>query len=486
MEENPNLSVEEELEDERAETRGGESRTAQQDDLLLEKLAQIFSQLATGEKINHRLAKLACEHNPIDLAYAAERLPYAQRSIIFHNLQGPEERSIFLMNVETATRRCIFIELSDQEIAELVELTPTDEALWVVEDLSPPRFIKVLALLPEAKADAIRDLQQYEPNTAGRLMSNEFFAFSMETTLGEAAVYIRDHPGIDLLRRIFVYDEDRELQGFVPLRNLVINRPSLPLKQVMRPLHHMVHPEADRDEVVEIFERYRSAELPVVDGKNRLLGVISYEDVVEILEDIADETIAHISGTGHEVSTFDPLWKNMVSRAPWLLVTLAAGIVNANNISSFDISHHIINFVPLVNGMSGNIGLQCSTVLVRGMATGVISSSSLLRAVFKELSTGVLTGASFGIFGGLFIYFLQTVGLYHSELLPSQLAMIVTSGLTGSCVIASFLGVVSPVWFDRIGIDPAIASGPIVTAVNDVLSTLMYFVIAKLMMTLIL
>jgi magnesium transporter len=289
------------------------------------------------------------------------------------------------------------------------------------------------------------------------------------------------------MRSIFVLDDDEELIGCVPSRNLVINPSHLPLKQVMRPVLHKVRPEASCEEVVELVERYKVPTLPVVGEDDTLLGVISYEDVVEVMEDIQAGTIASIGGTIEDVSEYEPIAKRFFYRAPWLIVTLFAGLVTATGLAYFQKSpwYAIVPFfVPLITGMSGNVGIQCSTIFVRGIATGEVSRGSKREMVLRELSIGATIGVVFGVLCGVVVYLLNKTGVHHIGDNPFIVGMTVSAGVFGACMTATCLGTLSPLFFTRIGIDPAVASGPIVTAFNDVSATFMYFLVAKVVFSL--
>jgi len=459
-----------------------ESKTSHLDDLLCEKLEKAFHKQTSGV-ILHDIAKIASEHSPIDLAYAASRLPPNIRPVLFENLNDLGAKIDFLINTDSSTRGAVLRELSDRDTKKIIEKMPPDEAVAVLEDLSERRFRRVLELLDSKKAARIREIKKHQRNTAGRLMTNEFFAFTMDVTIGEAAAYIRDNPGIDLTRRIFILSPSGELQGFVPARNLIVNPPHIPLRQVVRPILHKVSVETSREEVAEIVERYKTPALPVVDHENFLVGVITYEDVLEAVEDMADETIARIAGTAEKLSEHEPLIRRFFSRAPWLFVTLLAGLINVAVISSFQrheggILTFALFFVPLIAGMSGNIGIQCSTVLVRSMAIGMVSMGTKREAVLKELLIGGCTGCFFGVLCGVLVGLLQMLGATEAAVSPVILGLIVGMGLMGACLAGTVLGVSSPMFFARIGVDPAIASGPIITAFNDILSMTIYFLIA--------
>lgn len=250
----------------------------------------------------------------------------------------------------------------------------------------------------------------------------------------------------------------------------------------MRPILHKVTADASRDEVIDIVSRYEIPALPVVNKNNQLAGVITYEDVVEAMEDIADETIATIAGTAEDVGEHEPVLKRFMWRAPWLLVTLGAGLVTSTALSYFNdrIWFAIVPFfVPLINMMSGNVGLQCSTILVRGMSTGELSPGSRREAIMKELGIGLLIGTVFGIICGTIVYTLSILGLHHEDKSPLAVGATVSFGLLGACMTATTLGTFSPFIFMRLRIDPAVAAGPIVTAFNDVLSTFVFFIVAR-------
>lgn len=459
-----------------------ESRTSHLDDELSERLEEALHKTTFNIHV-HDVAKIASEYNPIDLAYAASRLPPSARPVLYENLPNLEAKVSFMINTDSPTRWAVFRAIEDEEVKKLIEKMPSDEAVWVLDDIPDRRYRRVLDLIESKKASQIKELQKHSRNSAGGLMTNEFFAFPMETTIAEAAAFIRDNPGIDMTRRIFVIDHQGELQGFVPARNLIVNPTHLPLRQVMRQVEHKVSPDATREEVVDLVERYKIPALPVVNEMNLLVGVITYEDVVEAIEDIADETIALMAGTAEDVSEYDHVFKRFLSRAPWLLVTLFAGLISAAVMSYFmgiepKLLALIVFFIPLINGMSGNVGVQCSTVLVRSMAIGVLSVGKRGEAVIKELSIGLLTGVIFGCLCGIIVYLLSVLSIGEFSGHPSQLGVTVAAGVLGASLTATTLGVSSPFFFAHIGVDPALASGPIVTAFNDIMSLVMFFVIS--------
>ena len=471
-----------EIEEEAASTNPMESKTRKLDDILSNKLERAFHK-QTSKFVPHDLAKIACEHSPIDLAYAASRLPPNVRPVLYENLNNLDDKIAFMINTDSNTRSAVFRHITDGDIQGLVESMAPDDAVATLEDLSDRRFRRVVDGLNSSKGKRIREIKKHPKNTAGRLMTNEFFAFPMDTTIGQVAHRIHDNPGIDLTREVFVVNKEGELQGFVPSRILIINPPALPLRQVMRSVLHKVSPDASREEVVDIVERYKIPALPVTDAQDKLLGVITYEDVMEVVQDIADETIGQMGGTGEKVRENESRLKKLLARIPWLIVTLLAGLVNVGLMSSLQsyeagILTFALFFVPLITGMSGNIGIQCSTVLVRSMAIGGLTIGRRKEAIIKEITIGLLMGLIFGVLCSLIVWSLDFAGLTNHEMHPGYIGLIVGTGLLGACFAGTLLGIFSPLFFARVGIDPAIASGPIVTAFNDFLSMSIYFLIA--------
>lgn len=456
------------------------SRISHLDDILLEKLEAVFNE-QTSEVRTHDLAKIASEHDPVDLAFAASSLPHHARYVLYDNLPSLEAQIRFMINTDDASRYAVFRHLPDAAVRVLLERMPPDEAVDMLESFSPRRLVRVFELLDPKVAQQIYKLQRHGEQTAGRLMTNELFAFPMHATIGQVAACIRENPGVELTRWIFVVKENRELIGFVPSRNLIINSLRLPLKQVMQPVQHTVTVDATREEVIDLVERYKIPALPVINNQGQLEGVITYEDVVEAMEDVADQTLARIAGTSEEIGENEPTYRRMLSRAPWLMVSTCSGLIAATSLLHFEGAPWYIfvpAFVPLVTGMSGAVAIQCSTVLVRSMATGELSEGTKGDAIAREALLGAALGLFFGFGCGMVVYVMNMLGLHEVGNSPVVAGLIVSSGVFAAVLTSTTLGVSSPFLFARLGIDPAVAAGPIVTALNDVLSMLMYCAVA--------
>jgi magnesium transporter len=287
-----------------------------------------------------------------------------------------------------------------------------DESTWTIEDSPERRFRRLKDLIDAKKAIRNKELSSHDKKSASRLMTSDFFAFPLDMTIREATRCIRDNPNIDFLKGIFILNAAGHLQGYVPARSMMIYPGTTELHQIMRPVLHKVIAEASREEVIDLVERYKIFFLPVIDTDQTLLGVIAYADIVEALEELTDETFAHMAGTNENFTTQDSVFQRFSSRAPWLIVTIFAGLINVAVMASFQkheegILRFAICFVPLITGLSGNIGLQCSTVLIRIMALGGLTIATRRETISKELLSGFFTGTFFGITCGALVYFID-------------------------------------------------------------------------------
>jgi len=460
----------------------------QLDTLLQEKLDQAFHQ-PNSKLISEEISKIAYQYSPIDLAHAVTLLPSHIRPIVYDNLIDLESQAIFIVHTDDATRMTILRHLKNKDIKILINEMAWDDVVLVLNSLSERRFKKILTLLEASQVARILKIKHYQNNTAGQLMTTDFFACSEELVIESVADLIKDTPETQFIKEIFVVTSGGILQGYVPLRHLIIHPPTLLLKEIMLPVAYKISPTASQEEVVDIAERYKLSSIPVVERDDLLIGVITHEDIIEAIGDITGETIAQMAGTEEHARGDRPTWKRLLSRIPWLMMTLFAGLINVGLISSFQeyegkVLAFAIFFVPLITGLSGNVGIQCSTVLVRSMATGSLGRTS--AAILKEIIIGISIGFFFGILSSLFIGKWDLFDVSNREVSSHIVGLIVGTGLSGACLMSTLLGTFFPFFFSKIGVDPAIASGPIVTAINDFVSIFIYFLIAIILKALLL
>jgi magnesium transporter len=270
-----------------------------------------------------------------------------------------------------------------------------------------------------------------------------------------------------------VVDEYDKLVGVSSLRQLVVVPPETPLKEFMATDVFSVQTDMDQEEVAKIVARYDILAVPVVDGTNRLVGIVTVDDVIDILRKEATEDILKMAGAGEEFVETKSILKSTRIRLPWLFASCMGGIVAFFIIGKFESSllkfAYLAAFIPVIMGMGGNIGTQSSTIVVRGLATGRLNVRDLWSVVFKELSIGLILGLVYGLLIGSVAHFRYSVG---------ALAVSVALAVLSSMSLAALVGSLVPMAFARANIDPAVATGPFVTTAIDIISVSFYFVIA--------
>ena len=459
-----------------------EFKVTQLDNLLAEKIDRAF-QSNTSEICHENLENIINEYSSIELAHAAIRLPSSLRPLLFDHLLSIESKLEFMVHTNSSTRVSVFRYISDVDAKDLINKIPSHKLGDFLDDISDKKYRRLMDLFDDEKIGEIKQIKEHQRDHARQIMTKEFFAVFADMTIEDVKELVKQNPGVDYTSKFYVIDNEGRLLGFVPLRALLLNSDYTLLKDVMCPTVQKVYADTTREEVIDIVEKYKISGLPVLDRLEKIIGIITEDDVVEAVEDIADQTIACMAGTVEKFNENEPIYKKLFFRAPWLLVTLLAGLLNMSIMNLFQeyeglFLTFVFFFVPLVTGMSGNIGLQCSTVLVRNMALGLMSKKSRKKFLTKEILLGLLTGGIFGVISGLFVYILNITGVVFMSSSALAVGLIIGVGLFGACIVGTLLGVFSPVIFSRLGIDPAVSSGPIITAFNDFLSMTIFFVIA--------
>jgi magnesium transporter len=368
---------------------------------------------------------------------------------------------------------------SDREVADILSELGADDAAELVEAFPDGMKEGVLEQLERAGQPQVESLLQYEEVTAGRIMAPEVFALRQELTVSEAIAAIRSSSAEDLEMVFYLYvvDAEGQLAGVCSLRDLLLARESQPLSEVMNPQLVAVSVDTDQEEVAQLVARYNYLALPVVDHDAKLVGLITVDDVIDIIREEETEDILLMAGVGEdeeEVLTA-PLWRNAWLRLPWLFAAWIGGILASQVMAHYsDALGQMVAlsfFIPIIVGMGGNVGTQASTIVVRGLATGRLIDGQSWYTVLRELRVALALGVFFGVLLGLTVLALN----------PGQPSLGVAVGvaLISSMALAAAVGASTPLILRRFGIDPAIATGPFVTTSVDVLGIMAYFSIAS-------
>jgi len=305
-------------------------------------------------------------------------------------------------------------------------------------------------------------------------MVPDFIALKEDATAGQAIASLqKEHSDVEMPFYLYVVDEYGKLVGVSSLRQLVVVPPGTQLKEFMATDVVSVQTDMDQEEVARIVARYDILAVPVVDGTNRLVGIVTVDDVIDIIRKEATEDILKMAGAGEEFVETKSILKSTRIRLPWLFASCIGGIVAFFIIGKFEDSllkfAYLAAFIPVIMGMGGNIGTQSSTIVVRGLATGRLSARDIWPVVLKELSIGVILGLVYGLLIG-------SVAQFRYSML--MLALAVTLAVISSMSLAALVGSLVPMGFARVNIDPAVATGPLVTTAIDIISVSFYFLIA--------
>ncbi len=424
---------------------------------------------------------------PADLAAVFRFVPGNKWKQLF-DLVAPLDRAAeVLTELDTEILQVFLEQFSDVELAMLLAEMSSDDAADILEELSEERAAAITAATPHRDdlSEAI-DLLQYDPETAGGLMVPDVFALPASLTAGAAISELqRSSDELEMVFYLYVVNEHDHLVGVCSLRDLVIVPPEIQLADVMTPDVVRVTTQTDQEEVARIVARYNLLAVPVVDDNNKLVGLVTVDDIIDVIRLEATEDMMKMAGVSNiSVAERATVMQGAKSRIPWLFASFVGGVLAALVISSFEAELKRIAalaaFIPIIVGMGGNVGTQSSTIVTRGIALGQIDFARLWSVVRREVGIGLTCGALYGLLLGLI-----TMALYNSSPdipSPLNLAFVVATSVASVMVIAALVGGAVPLLFQRLNIDPAIATGPFVTTAVDVIGILAYFTVAKLML----
>jgi magnesium transporter len=372
----------------------------------------------------------------------------------------------------------IFEAMCDQRIAEVLARLEIDDLIELVEFVPEERRDEVLSHLPAHRRDELMKAELYPERSAGRAMTTSFVGLDEKMTAQEAIDSIRLIGEEDeSILYLYVVDEQRSLRGVVPIRRLVAAPPGRPVGELMIREPVSVRAESDQEEVADVVRRYDLLAVPVVDVDNRMLGVITVDDVIDVITEEATEDIYHLAGLSGEDRVFSPAHTSIRKRLPWMMVNLATCFLAAWVVGLFERTLEqvvaLAIFMPVVAGMAGNGGTQSLTVITRGIALGELEFSSGLRAAFKELAVGLAIGAMTGLASAGIAYYWHGSPVIGLALFLAMVVSMAISGLMGAAV---------PLGLKATRQDPALGSGVIVTTFTDVFAFFAFLGIATLLL----
>lgn len=446
-------------------------------DLTKEFLREITEKLDRQEykQVKRELSEL---HN-VDIAELIDELDDDYGKILFELFEDEDSAEI-LVELDEESRETVLEDLSSQEIAEdLIENLDSDDAADIIADLPSKKKVEVLSHIEDIDhASDIVDLLAYPENTAGGLMAKELIRVNEKWSVLRCVREMRKQAEeVDKVYAIYVVDDHDVLLGTLSLKKLLLTPEKNLIKKIYNEKVISVKANYDDEEVVNIMDKYDLVVLPVVDDLNRLIGRITIDDVVDVMKEEAMEDYNKASGITEQVDSSDNIATLTRARLPWLLIGLVGGILGAQVMGIFDIKNHIelAFFIPLIAAMGGNVGVQSAAIIVQGLASNSLGMDTISQRLLKELGVALLNGI---ICSGLIMLITFLIGY------SSSISLTVSISMMAVIIFAALFGTFVPLILDRYKIDPALATGPFITTVNDVLGLFIYFMIGKLFLDL--
>ena len=422
------------------------------------------------------LIKLTNKTHPADLAIVFRYFTEDEQSQTFALMRDDEHTAEFLTELDEALVKDLLQKESSERIASIIEKAPANDQSDILGALSVERSQSVIDLLKQEEQEELAEIMGYPEDSAGAMMTTDVFTLHEGTTSGNAIKTLQDQEDAEMVFYLYVTDDDDRLVGVVSLRALATTPSDTKLKDIMIKRVHSVRPETDQEEVARVVAQYNFLAVPIIDPDERLLGIVTVDDVVDVIREEATEDFLQMAGAGKDREILlKSSWENARARLPWLFASWIGGIIAASLIGAFE---HMLEsiivlaaFIPVIIGMGGNIGTQSSTIIVRGIATGRVDVGGELKLILKEMRVGLILGVLYGLLLGFFADF-------SFEDAPSNLGIVVGLSICASMLLAATIGTVTPLILRKLDIDPAVATGPFVTTSIDILGVLFYFVIA--------
>ncbi len=437
-------------------------------------VAQAIS-AAAASHVRGALEGLISGFHPMDIAYAMRELDEKQRRTVFEVLEAPDA-AVVLEEVDPEIEAELVEQTQDPKLAQIIDAMPPDSGADVVAAMEKAQAQKVLDLIPDEESQELEELLEYAEDTAGGRMTTEFVAVPHTFTCGQAIEHIRAQgDAAESLYYLYVVDDADELIGVADLRRLVAAAPQTPILDVCADHVISVTPEVDQEEVARLVNKYDLAAIPVVDHDSHLLGVVTFDDVIDVIHEEHSEDLSHIAGTqAEELLSGSPL-RAAGLRLPWLVFCVTGSLLAGAIIAVFrgrpDFALLMI-FLPVIMGTAGNSGLQSSTLVVRSLALGLFEAGGY-RGPLRRM---VLVGMLMGLVAGLVVGVIALFALHQPPV-----ALAVATAMFIAITWAAVWGACVPLILNRLGADPAISAGPLISSLNDSFAVAIYFAVAILL-----
>ena len=420
------------------------------------------------------IRKIVSKLHPADVAKLLRHFDPDEQWLIFGVIDDPEFAAEILSEADVDTSEQLIRRAPPHFILPALRSVSPDDLTDMLDQLPDDLRESILHSLKE-DLDDVRTLMQYGNDTAGGIMTTDFVALNEHVSVEEAIKEVRAAGDKVMVSYVYVTDDNGRLRGVVSLRQLILAEPAQPLREIMTKDAWKVHVETDQEEVARLVGHYNILAIPVVDEQNVLVGVVTVDDIIDVIHEEASEDLAYLSGSSKPLHTLIDASPVEISRArlPWLVTALFGGLLSGSIIKYFTgtlaelISLSV--FIPVIMAMGGHHGIQTSTVFIRGLATGEIRN--IIGPLWKEFRVGCIMGAVCGICLGLVGFF--WIGSW-------MFGVVAGTSMFFAMNTSAMMGILLPAFFNRIGVDPAITAGPFITAIQDVTGLILYLGLATL------
>jgi magnesium transporter len=424
-------------------------------------------------KAEYLLKNILSDLHPADISEILDHLDEEERNYVFQIIET-EKASEVILELDNASREDILENLDEEQISDMLDEMQSDDAANIVQELDDETAQKVLSQLDYEDSQEVKELLKYDEDSAGGIMQLEFVSVYDTETVQEAIEEVREKSkDVEKIYDIFVVNKQEQLVGVLSAETLLVVFPGKLVSEVMNPEFVFAAVHQDQEEVAKMFKKYDLVTIPVTTPAGKLVGRITIDDIIDVIEKEASEDVSKMAGSVDEDVTETSSLRISRSRLPWLLTALAGELLAAFVLSRFEESIHTILalafFLPIIMAMAGNIAIQCSSIVIRGLATGEIGIIDMQRQILKEIRVAGINGIILGFVLASIVTI--WIGDFH-------VAAVVGTALVCVIFFAAFNGTIFPLILKKLRIDPALAAGPFVTMTNDTLGIMIYLGIA--------
>lgn len=438
-------------------------------DLLANRIRQLLEENDIAE-----LRRLLQDAHPADIADAVDILDEDDRLRVF-TLLDDETAGEVLDETEPEATSSLLKDLDSERAADILDEMPSDDAAEILAELPKKQADELIGLMEADEAADVQELLQYPEDSAGRLMTDEFISVGTEMAACDVLEMLRQTaPRAETVYYLYATDPSGELVGVLSLRDLVVATPETKVRDMMNTKVVKISAETDREEVARVVAKYDFLAVPVVDEQERLVGIITVDDIIDVIEEEASRDIYALAGTSEDPEAIRTAVPSVVRRLPWLLITVVGEIFLARVISGYELTLQqvlaVVFFIPVIMATGGNVGTQSLATMVRSIALGEQLNKTVWQAISREAIIGFLLGVPIGVFaGGIALLWQHNI----------VLGVVILISMTLTLTLSAVLGALIPLIFKWLGKDPAYASGPFITTLNDITSITIYFMLAS-------